>query len=102
MVQTVTFSTTEIALGFIISSGSAAINPKIIAARTPTIIITEVTVLENDLVEVKGTTEADAEVTVTFPTGEQVTVIANENGSYVAITKTPQPTDGSVNAVATE
>ena len=68
----------------------------------PTIIITTVISLDSGLVEVNGTTESNAMVTVTFDNNETVMVQADVNGTYSVISTTAQPTDGNVTAVATD
>jgi hypothetical protein len=65
----------------------------IIDTTAPTVFITSTTPLDNGNVEVNGTTEAYATVTVTFDNNETVTVVADVNGNYSATSTTVQPTD---------
>jgi len=74
----------------------------VLDTTAPSITITTLTPLDDGRVEIVGKTEPFAEVTITFPTGEKVTVEADENGNYVVTSKTEQPADGRVVAVATD
>jgi hypothetical protein len=69
--------------------------------NTPTITINELIYLDSGLIEVHGDTQPFATVIVTFPTGEEVTVQADENGNYVITSTIIQPLSGNVTAIAT-
>jgi hypothetical protein len=52
------------------------------------------------LIEVKGHTEPNTNVTVVFPNGERVTVTSDENGDFTARSTTTQNDSGDVKVVA--
>jgi len=61
----------------------------------------ETSVESNSTLTVKGQTEANATVAVTFPDGTVKTVVADSNGNYTVTSDAPQAT-GDVSVVATD
>ncbi len=75
------------------------VTPDVTAPQPPT--IEAVFNLETGLVDVTGTGEPGATITLTFPNGETVTTLVDENGNYMASSTQQQP-DGDVIADQTD